>query len=90
MNQVNTFTEFADLDQLDGVTLVDGELLDVEFPDGVVERHRIRVKSWIERAGVASGRMIDTPFAKAYVEITYRTKGAWIRLPGLWAKRVTA
>lgn len=70
-------------DCLDGLPLKDGEKLSVQFPNGEIETHAIKVKTF--RKPIQIGTIT---LSEAYVEIRYQGAYAWIRIVGFPAERV--
>lgn len=78
---------WADIDELDGTRLKDGEQLLVSFPDGHDEIITIRVKEW-GTPTTDMGREYIMPNSKAYYKVKYYGIYTLIPLEGLEAKRV--
>ena len=64
-------TGWAAYDQLDGVTLEDGEPIEVDFPDGTILLTTVITKPFRQRE-MDMGTWTTIPVIQAYVEIEHR------------------
>jgi hypothetical protein len=79
MKNVETYSNWCEIDQLDGVTLKDGEWLRVKWPDGTKTRAKVRVEQTSYRIS-DMGSPCDIPVSKAFVRVPYKGASARIRL----------
>lgn len=87
MNKIERYSNWCEYDQLDGNTLIDGEELCVQFPDGTSLDLRVTV---VESSYEASdmGHPWRVPVRKAYWETKVRGIPVRVPLVGLSASRV--
>lgn len=78
MGKVETGGDWAYLDQLDGVTLEEGEPVEVQFPDGTILYTTVVTESYVQKE-MEQGGYADISYKEAYVEMEYR--GLTIRIP---------
>ena len=70
---------WAEYDQLDGVTLEEGEKVSVLFPDSSLEYMTVTTKSFRQRE-MDMGTWTTIPVIQAYVEIDYKGLPIQVRL----------
>lgn len=87
MSKVTTYSNWCEIDQLDGKDIVDGETLLVKWPDGTKEVYEARVKKWSVPMMEQGGHTWNTPHSQAFVLVRYRGKLVEIALAGLEATR---
>ncbi len=78
MGKVRVGGSWAAHDQLDGVTLEDGEKVTVLFPDDSLEYMKVEVDSSIMEESDMGQTTLELPVSKAFVTIDY--KGLFIRV----------
>lgn len=78
MGKVETGGDWAYLDQLDGVTLEDGEPVEVWFPDGTILYSTV-IADVYERKEMEQGGYANIAYSDAFVEMEYR--GITVRIP---------
>lgn len=87
MKQITRYSNWCEYDQLDGVDLVDGEHLLVEWPDGNKERVTIRVMTDSYETS-DMGHRCDIPTKTAHVVKDVNGVAVKVPLLGVKAKRV--
>lgn len=86
MGKITRYSNWCELDQLDGVTLQNGEILSVEWPDGSKSVVTIEVDN---TPGTYSDHGRESPMPKsiAYTPLTYRGVKSLVPLIGCLAVR---
>lgn len=79
MKKVITYSNWCEIDQLDGKDLENGEWLRVKWPDGSITRAKVRVEKTIYSIS-DMGSPCDIPVSRAYVRVPHRGASARIRL----------
>lgn len=85
-SKIKTYSNWCEIDQLDGTDLQHGEKLKIQFPDGSEEDHFVEVRqyqSYVEDMG----RGTYIPNSEAYVTLKYNGFKIRTRAVGLKAQR---
>lgn len=81
MNKVETYSNWCEIDRLDGIDLVDGEFVHVLWPDGTETKGRVIVaKSSYEISDM--GHPWTVPASKSYLKVKINGQYTQIALAG--------
>lgn len=87
MNKIERYSNWCDIDRLDGVDIYDGEPLFVRFPDGACKGVEVVVKQSTYPVSEQGGQWNHRE-SLAYAQIDYHGVKALVPLVGLEARRV--
>jgi|SRR6185369_3517450 len=79
MKKVITYSNWCEIDQLDGKPFKDGEWIRVQWPNGNKTRAKVHVENTSYRIS-DMGSPCDIPVSKAFVRVPYKGASARIRL----------
>lgn len=79
MKSVTRYSNWGYWDQLDGVTLKEGELISVQWGDGTVTKESVVIREY-NTVTSDHGHMCDIPHVEAYVKTSVHGTETLIRL----------
>ena len=68
MTKIEVYSDWCSYDRLDGIDLQDGEMLEIEWPDGVRETCMVKIKTTSYRH-IEHGSFFDEPIRESYFEL---------------------
>jgi len=87
MGKIERYSNWCELDQLDGETIKDGETLEVTFPNGKVIKLKAAVESYSQSYN-DHGHDYTMPVSHAYHKSWWAGVPVQVSLVGLEAKRI--
>lgn len=87
MEKIKRYSNWCEVDQLDGVDLKNNEVLKLKFPDGKVRKTKIKVKKTKEFVS-DHGHSEQIPVSEAFIEIAQFGAKALVSIVNWEAERV--
>jgi len=81
MKKVERYSNWCEIDRLNGIDLVDGEKLKIKWEDGSTSIEVIKVEKYIDKI-LEQGGYSDIKYSIAYVPINFKGTKSFIGLSG--------
>ncbi len=69
MNKIEHYSNWCEIDRLDGKDIEDGEKLRIKWPDGTITKETVRVEADSYSMLEQGGAYTDIPTKEAYIEV---------------------